>query len=201
MASNDNFRKTPFLDPEVVSIVDKITPLLRPLASPVIELLLGLAIEIAREGREGRRIGTIFMIGDVDSVLRHSRPLILDPLLGHADAARWVADENLWGTIKELAQLDGAFVVSASGTFVAACRYLDAKASNLDLPFGLGARHVAAAAMSKITSSIGIVVSETANIRIFRSGQLIVRISCSPKARLHKILPLADLAPLASNAG
>src|SRR5688572_13528193 len=43
---------------------------------PVIEL----AVEIAREGREGRRIGTLFTFGDADAVLARSRPLILDPL-------------------------------------------------------------------------------------------------------------------------
>lgn len=42
--------------------------------------MIELAVEIAREGREGRRIGTLFTFGDADAVLRRSRPLILDPL-------------------------------------------------------------------------------------------------------------------------
>jgi DNA integrity scanning protein DisA with diadenylate cyclase activity len=46
----------------------------------VLDSVLELAIEIAREGREGRRIGTLFTVGFVDSVMCHSRPLILDPL-------------------------------------------------------------------------------------------------------------------------
>lgn len=169
-------------------MLDKLTPLFRPLSPPIAESLLGLAIEIAREGREGRKIGTIFMIGDAGTVLRHSRPLILDPLTGHPEAIRRVANENLRGTIKELAQLDGAFVISDSGVFVAACRYLDAKAVAIDLPFGLGARHTAAAAMSKISRSIGIVVSETANVRIFKRGRMIAEISCAPKPRLQKLV-------------
>ena len=49
----------------------------------VLDSVLELAIEIAREGREGRRIGTLFTIGLVDSVMSHSRPLILDPLAMH----------------------------------------------------------------------------------------------------------------------
>jgi DNA integrity scanning protein DisA with diadenylate cyclase activity len=48
----------------------------------VLESLLELAVEIAREGREGRRVGTLFTLGDEDAVLARSRPLILDPLLG-----------------------------------------------------------------------------------------------------------------------
>jgi diadenylate cyclase len=78
----------------------------------VLEPLIGLAVEIAREGREGRRIGTLFTLGDEKAVLARSRPLILDPLLGHPESSRHVTDLNLRGTVKELAQLDGGFVVS-----------------------------------------------------------------------------------------
>jgi hypothetical protein len=63
---------------------------------PVIEL----AVEIAREGREGRGVGTLFTFGDADAVLKHSRPLILDPLAGHREEARHLRDLNLRGTIK-----------------------------------------------------------------------------------------------------
>jgi len=109
-----------------------------------LEPLLELAIEIAREGREGRRIGTLFTIGDADAVMAWSRPLILNPFEGHPANRRHIASANLWGTVKELAQLDGAFVVSDEGVFVAAGRYLDANASDIDVPFGLGSRHIAA---------------------------------------------------------
>jgi len=37
-----------------------------------IEEVIWLAIEIAREGREGRKVGTLFVISDSDSVLKHS---------------------------------------------------------------------------------------------------------------------------------
>src|SRR5947209_2242749 len=90
----------------------------------VLEPLIELAVEIAREGREGRRIGTVFTFGDADAVLARSRPLILDPLSGHSAEARNIKNSNLRGTVKELAQLDGAFVVSNDGFVVSACRYL-----------------------------------------------------------------------------
>ena len=97
----------------------------------VLESLIELAVEIAREGREGRRIGTLFTLGDEEAVLAKSRVLILDPLAGHPQSARHVSDPNLRGTIKELAQLDGAFVVSHDGFVLSACRYLDAVASKV----------------------------------------------------------------------
>jgi diadenylate cyclase len=78
----------------------------------IVESLIGLAVEIAREGREGKRVGTLFTLGDETAVLARSRTLILDPLLGHPEALRHITNLNLRGTIKELAQLDGGFVVS-----------------------------------------------------------------------------------------
>ena len=48
-----------------------------------LEKVLRLAMEIAREGREGKKIGTIFVISDSEETLRHSSPMILDPLYGH----------------------------------------------------------------------------------------------------------------------
>jgi DNA integrity scanning protein DisA with diadenylate cyclase activity len=139
----------------------------------IVESLIELAVEIAREGREGRRIGTLFTLGDEAAVLERSRSLILNPLEGHPESARHISDPNLRGTIKELAQLDGAFVVSAAGIVIAACRYLDAAATAIDLPLGLGSRHIAAAHISSATRAVGIVVSESAVVRLFCHGSLI----------------------------
>jgi len=134
--------------------------------------LIELAVEIAREGREGRRIGTLFTLGDHEAVLAHSRPLILDPLAGHASAARHVLDPNLRGTIKELAQLDGAFVVDADGVFISACRYLETAGVVVDIPFGLGSRHIAGATITATTGAVAVVVSESSTVRVFCHGKL-----------------------------
>ena len=139
---------------------------------PVIEL----AVEIAREGREGRRIGTLFTFGDAEAVLKHSRPLILDPLAGHTEEKRQIRDANLRGTIKELAQLDGAFVVSDQGIVLAACRYLDAMASDVALPYGMASRHLAGASISQVTDAVAIVVSESSMVRVFNHGKLVAEI-------------------------
>ena len=141
--------------------------------SQILESLIELAVEIAREGREGRRIGTLFTLGDEQTVLAKSRLLILDPLIGHPESSRHVSNPNLRGTVKELAQLDGAFVVSGEGIVLSACRYLDATASDVELPLGLGSRHIAAANISAVTNAIGIVVSESAIVRLFCHGKLV----------------------------
>jgi DNA integrity scanning protein DisA with diadenylate cyclase activity len=135
--------------------------------------LIELAVEIAREGREGRRIGTLFTLGDEDAVLVRSRPLILDPLAGHPESSRHIANLNLRGTIKELAQLDGGFVVSQAGIVLSACRYFDAVAAEVDVPLGLGSRHIAVANMSAVTKAVGIVVSESSVVRLFCHGKLV----------------------------
>jgi len=141
-----------------------------------LEPLIELAVEIAREGREGRRIGTLFTFSDADEVLKHSRPLILDPVAGHPEEARQIRDVNLRGTIKELAQLDGAFVVSDQGIVVSACRYLDAMASDVALPYGMASRHLAGASISQVTDAVAIVVSESSMVRVFDDGKLVAEI-------------------------
>ena len=139
----------------------------------VLEPLIELAVEIAREGRDGRRIGTLFTLGDEHAVLARSSSLILDPLSGHRRPSLHVTDLNLRGTIKELAQLDGGFVVSREGTVLSACRYLDPVATEVDVPLGLGSRHIAVANMSAVTKAVGIVVSESSVVRLFCHGQLV----------------------------
>src|SRR4029453_9472219 len=124
------------------------------------------------EGREGRRIGTLFTVGKADAVLGASRALILDPLAGHAPARTHTTNPNLRVTIKELAQLDGAFVISEAGIVVAACRYLDASVEQIDLPLGFGSRHLAGASISKRLGVIAIVVSESGVVRVFHAGQI-----------------------------
>jgi DNA integrity scanning protein DisA with diadenylate cyclase activity len=139
----------------------------------VFEPLIELAVEIAREGREGRRIGTLFTFGDEEAVLARSRCLILDPLAGHSEPSRHITNRNLRGTIKELAQLDGGFVVSGAGVVLSACRYLDSMTAKVEVPLGLGSRHIAAANMSAVTNAVGIVVSESSVVRLFCHGKMV----------------------------
>src|SRR5918997_2670680 len=144
--------------------------------SRVLEQTVALAVEIAREGREGRKIGTLFVVGDSEEVLKHSKPLILDPLHGHPDESKRIDDPDVRETLKELAQLDGAFVVSEEGVVLSAARYIDAVSENLSVPLGLGSRHVAAASVSSRTDAVAVAVSESSTVRMFDDGELVSEI-------------------------
>jgi DNA integrity scanning protein DisA with diadenylate cyclase activity len=141
-----------------------------------LEKVIWLAIEIAREGREGRKVGTLFVISDSENVLKHSRPLILDPLFGHPDERKHIDDPNMRETVKELAMLDGGFVVSNDGICLSACRYIETSVEGVELPLGLGSRHMAAASITKRTGSAAVVASESAIVRVFYRGEIISQI-------------------------
>jgi len=114
----------------------------------VLKAVLNLAMDIGREGREGKKVGTAFVIGDTERVLDMSHQIVLNPYEGHRKKDRDVKDEKNWETVKEFAQLDGMFVIDEAGYIVAAGRYLDVNAKDVELPPGLGGRHLAAAAIS-----------------------------------------------------
>lgn len=159
-----------------VSIFKDVCSARRAINTLVLEQIVGLAVEIAREGREGRKIGTLFVVGDSEAVMRQSKPMILDPLAGHPEDAKRIDDPNLRETIKELAQLDGAFVVSNEGAVLSAARYIDANSENLDVPLGLGSRHMAGASVSRSTDAVSVVVSESSMVRMFDDGDLVAEI-------------------------
>ena len=138
-----------------------------------VEEVLQLGVEVAREGREGRKIGTLFVVGDIEETLRRSRPLLLDPLYGHPRELLDVSRPEFRETIKELAQLDGAFLVDADGTFAAACRYIDVDVgSPTYFTPGLGTRHAAAASITATTRSTAIVVSQSSIVRVYSGGEI-----------------------------
>ena len=148
----------------------------RQVDAEVLKQTISLAVEIAREGREGRKIGTLFVVGDSREVMKRSKPLILDPLHGHPEEDKQIDSPDRRETIKELAQLDGAFLVSNKGVVLSAARYIDAASDSLDLPLGLGSRHMAGASISRQTSAVSVVVSESSMVRMFDDGELVSEI-------------------------
>jgi len=142
-----------------------------------LKVVVDLAVEIGREGREGKPVGTCFVVGDSRKVMACSRPAGFDPFRGYTRKERTLSDARVREGVKEIAQLDGAFVVSADGTVEASCRYLDSSAAHVTLSKGLGARHWAAAAISRATNAVAVTVSQTnGTVRIFQNGETVLRV-------------------------
>ena len=140
----------------------------------VLSTIFELAIEIGREGREGKPIGTAFVIGDSEKVLKKSYQLILNPFDGRNEN---ITDQMVRGTIKELAQLDGVFVITEDGIVKAAGRYLDVDTAVVKIPKGFGGRHAAATAITKETKALVITVSKSGGmVRVFKGGDIIMEI-------------------------
>jgi len=162
---------------EYVSL-QKLARLSETIPGNVLSAAVGLAMEIAREGREGNPVGSLFVVGDSQNVLEASRPLILNPFQGYSEDQRRITDPDLAETVKEIAQIDGAFVIRHDGVILSAGRYLDTPAKGIQLLKGLGTRHLAAAAISKATEAIAITVSSsTRTVRIFRRGKIVMQSS------------------------
>jgi diadenylate cyclase len=169
-----------------------------PERTQTLEHVILLAAEIAREGREGHKIGTLFVIGDTETVLVRSRPLLLDPLFGHARELVHVERPDFRETVKELAQLDGAFVVEDDGTFAAAGRFVDVELAPENFLPGLGTRHAAAASITGETKAVAVVVSTSSVVRVFARGEL--RAEIVPElflmSRAQLLTPSADVRQL-----
>ena len=143
-----------------------------------LKAVVDIAVEIGREGREGKSVGTLIVVGDIRNVLSRSRTLGFDPFKGYRRKERNLRDGRVRESIKEIAQMDGAFVVARDGTVEAACRIIDAPNTGLTLPKGLGTRHWAAAAITNATNALGVVVSQsTGTVRLFQKGEIILRIA------------------------
>jgi DNA integrity scanning protein DisA with diadenylate cyclase activity len=162
--------------PELFSLADA-AAFAGDVAPEVFDRVLRLATELAVEGREGRPVGILFVVGDSERVLSQSRSLVLNPFQGHTESQRNILDPALDETIKEFSALDGAFVVRGDGVVLAAGRQLVPAVAPLHLPSGLGTRHAAAAGITASTSAVAVCVSQsTGAVSVFKSGQLVTNL-------------------------
>jgi hypothetical protein len=159
--------------PELFSLEDAAT-FAGDVTPEVFERVLALATQLAVEGREGRPVGTLFVVGDSQRVLAQSRSLVLNPFHGHPESVRNILDPAVEETIKEFAALDGAFVVRDDGVALAAGTQLVPTAPHPPLPGGLGTRHAAAAGITASTGALAVCVSQsTGTVSVFKAGHLV----------------------------
>lgn len=141
----------------------------------VLEKILQIAMDISREGREGRPVGTTFVIGDYQKVLRYCRQMVINPFRGYREEEKNALDPSLGETLKEFSTIDGAFIIRGEGTIMSAGTFLRPEKTSVSLPSGLGARHAAAAALTAITGALAVVVSQSTGIvSLFKAGGLVM---------------------------
>jgi diadenylate cyclase len=140
----------------------------------VLERVLAVAIELAVEGREGRPVGCLFVVGDTAKVEEHTKPLVLNPFFGYKEEDRNILNPFMDETVKEFSSIDGAFVIRGDGVVEAAGSLIQAGSNGINLPSGLGSRHAAAAGISVAANCISIAVSSsTGQVTLFRRGVML----------------------------
>lgn len=143
----------------------------------VFEKVLRIALELANQGREGKSVGALFVIGDIETVKLYTKQMIFNPFKGYDAKERNIMLSNLDDTIKEYSVLDGAFLISGDGTLESAGVHIAASTETSELPKGLGSRHVAAAAITSVSNAMSIVVSaSTGDVSVFKNGKLVTQI-------------------------
>ncbi len=146
-------------------------------SAEVLVRTIDLAAKLSLEGREGKPVGTCFVLGDADSVMSLTRQMTINPFKGYPEEERNILAPELEETIKEFASIDGAFVVRGDGVIQTAGAYLQPPGGEKVVEPGLGARHVAAAAITEATASLAVVLSEsTGAVRLYRGGVVVMAI-------------------------
>lgn len=136
----------------------------------VVNAVLSTAIEIGREGREGKTVGAIMVIGNGRELNKYSFQMANNPFKGDVN----VLDYNSRELLKEFSLLDGAYIINMRGDVLAAGRYLKVSPEPEEVVKGLGTRHISAASITKETDSIAVTVSESGGVvRVFRQGKII----------------------------
>lgn len=156
-------------------MVKKIRECEERVSSDVVRAVLTICFDVATKGREGKKVGTALIVGDAEEVMQRSHPLIINPYLGQTPEDSNILEEHNWESVKELAQLDGVFVISEDGRIHAAGRYLDVDARDINIDKGLGGRHVSAAAITRDTVAVAFTVSESGGVvRIYIDGKELI---------------------------
>ena len=135
---------------------------------------LGTIFGLATEGREGKPVGCLFVIGDINKISLFMKPLVLNPFFGYKENERNILNMPIDETIKEYSLIDGAIVISGDGIVESAGTLIYTPDHNVVMPAGYGTRHAAAASISWAAECISVVVSEsTRTVTLFKDGKML----------------------------
>jgi diadenylate cyclase len=139
--------------------------------------VLQLATELALEGREGKPVGTLFVVGDYEGVTPYTRQMIVNPFYGYQHSERNILDPGMEETIKEYARIDGAFIIRGDGAIESAGTFLSGQPTAAEMQSGLGARHAAAQGISAVSSCLAVAISEsTRRVTVFQAGRRVMEL-------------------------
>lgn len=156
----------------------------------VVSRVVDMAVEIGAEGREGKPVGALFVIGDTGRVMGLTKQLVLNPFQGYPEDRRNVLDPALEETVKEFSAVDGAFIVRGDGVVESCGTFLMTTVAGETLPQGLGSRHHVASGITAATDAIAVSVSEsTGTVTIFRGGKIVTEVE-KPR-KLGRAAPVA----------
>jgi len=147
-------------------------------SDPVLAATVELSMELGKGSTDGKPLGASFVIGDMKTVMRLSRQLMINPFKSYSMN---VKDRRQWDLLKKYALFDGAFIIDDTGSIIAAQRYLSANVQ-IEVPPGLGTRHLSVAAITAATKAKGVTVSgENGVVRVFERGQIKAKIDPGSK--------------------
>lgn len=148
----------------------------------VIERSLDILIGLSLKGYEGKAVGAIYLIGDVDGVRKNSSQMIINPFKGW-DRVN-VLDLDQQPTFEAYSQLDGAILMDKRGYARSAGVMIHVKGGalqNHDIEQsqsirGRGTRWRAARSITSITGTVAITLSHSGDIAVFAKGKELGRL-------------------------
>jgi DNA integrity scanning protein DisA with diadenylate cyclase activity len=145
------------------------------------EILVGLSLK----GYEGKPVGAIFLIGDIEGIRRQTSQMIINPFKGWKDIN--ILDEGQQLTFESFSQLDGAFVLDHRGFAHYAGRMIhvrEEEACNdrkrhdtIRDRKGTGTRWRASKHITERTKTVAVSLSHNGDITVFERGKEIGRLS------------------------
>ncbi len=136
-------------------------------------MLISIAMRFAHEGREGKPIGTCFIISSPEDVAPHTWQLILNPCAGYPENIRNIFRDDFIEILRELSALDGAFLVSPNGEVRSSAVFIATQGRpDGEMESGKGARHHSARALTSHAHALAVVLSESSGeITVYQAGK------------------------------
>lgn len=151
----------------------------RSVIKKTMEVLIGLSLK----GYEGKPVGAIFLIGDIEGIRRYTSQMIINPFKGWKNIN--ILDDKQLQTFEAFCQLDGAFVIDHRGFAHYAGRMIHVRSDDVCNEKGsddkvkdrkgAGTRWRASKHITEKTKTVAVSLSHNGDITVFERGKEIGR--------------------------